>query len=819
MKKWVWLAAAVLFFGAANVNAIGREKTQEVDARTFVLSSIGNSVDYATVGRELNNIEEALKKGNFDNRVITKYVSYLGNSVSRLEEARKQYDNDLKSVNKRIDSLGAMPRDGEEEFPLIAEKRKEYNEELIYQKGKVAEVDLLINRIEEITNMISSARKQALIGSLLSYQDPIIFPNNFLRATGEFVSFGFMILKSPLTWYGDLNEEDRATVHANIVPVILMILAALALGIFLRIMIIRHFGYNRTVNGTPPYFTKVVTAFLVACAYGIIPAVLLGSFCFWTVHNTILNTGFFGAVLSSVLLYSLFVFLANSVTRVVLAPYNSKWRLIKMDGDEARRLTKALYFSFSMFGICAMLQHIATLANSSLELLYFISVISTAVKAICTFWVIKMFFWEDFMVDVPEDADDNTSEDADNRTRRALRVIFVAGLLVVTIIGISLFGYPRLSAFIINRFLFSVLIAVVMLVLRQLLFESLKRLMLLNFWIKRLRVRRELAEKIDFWLDMTINPVFIVLAGLIILTIWGVSTDILLQSLKKLFFGFKIGGVEISLVQIILGIAVFFGTITGFKMLRARFLENILEHLDIDDGIKHSLASGFGFVGFVLAVVLAITIMGGNLSSLALVAGALSVGIGFGLQNIVNNFISGLILLFERPIKVGDWVKIDGEEGKIKQINIRATEIETFNKASVIIPNATLLSSSVTNLTHGNNWMRFNVKVGVAYGSDVEKVKKILLECAASNRKVLKKPEPYVLFQDFGSSSLDFELRGFCSNIWDGWMIPSELRFEINRRFIEDGIEIPFNQVVVHQADDNQEETAQKEEDNSNANE
>ena len=721
-------------------------------------------------------------------------------------------------MNKRLESLGDMPKDGEEELPLIAEKRKEYSEEFIYQKGKIAEVDLLINRTEELIAMISNARKQALIGSLLFYQEPIIYPQNFLRATAEFLSFGFNMLKSPLTWYGNLSDEERSTVHSNIIPVLLMIMAALAFGIFLRIMIMKHLGYNRDVSGMPPYFVKVMAAFFVACAYGIIPAVLLGSFWLWTIHNTILNSGFFGVVLSNVLLYTLIVFLSNAAVRVTFAPYNSKWRLIKMEGDKARRLTKAFYFSFSLFGICAMLQHIATQANSSLELLYFLSVISTVIKSICTFGIVKMFFWDDFMIDVPEDADENTSEDFDNRTRRALRIIFIAGLLMVLIIGISLFGYPRLSSFIINRFLFSLLIAVIMLVLRQVLFEASKRLMLLNFWVKRLRVRREVTEKIDFWLNMTINPVLMILALLIILTMWGVSTDILLQSLKKLFFGFKIGGVEISLVQIILGIAVFFGTITGFKILRARFLENILQHLDIDDGIKHSLASGFGFVGFILAVVLAITIMGGDLSSLALVAGALSVGIGFGLQNIVNNFMSGLILLFERPIKVGDWVKIDGEEGKIKQINIRSTEIETFNKSSVIIPNATLLSNSVTNLTHGNNWMRFSVAVGVAYGSDVDKVKKILLECAASNKKVLKKPEPYVLFQDFGASSLDFELRGYSSNIWDGWLIPSELRFEINRRFNAEGIEIPFNQVVVHQADDGQSEKAEQEEDNNDAN-
>ena len=806
MKKLAYIMIAMLMLATVSARAddVVVEKTsQEVDARTFVVSSVSSMIDYASIGRELANVEDALKTGNVDARVISKYVSYLGTATSQLQEAHKQLDADLKSINKRIESLGEMPKEGEEELPVIAEKRKEYNEELIFQKGKIAEVDILINRAEELTTMISSVRKQALIGNLLYYQEPIIYPSNFLRATAEFVNLGFNILKSPLTWYGDLSSEERGKVKANVIPVLILIAIALSFGIFLRLMIIRHLGYKRhNITGIPPYFTKVIAAMFVACAYGVIPAVMLGGFLVWAVHTKILTVGFFGVVLVSALYYSLYIFLSNAAIRVVFAPYNPKWRLIAMETEKAKRLTKAFYFSFFVIGICAMLQHIASEANSSLELIYYISVMSIAVKSLCTVWVVKMFFWDDVIAEAKEDDDEETVATIDARNRRALRMIFLTGLAAVMVICVSLFGYPRLSSFIVNRFLFSVLVVVILLVLRKAVFELIRRLLLFSFWGNKFRAKKALLEKIDFWLHVTINPIFMTIGLLAVLTLWGVSTDILLQSVKKLFFGFKVGGVKISLFLIILGIVVFFCSLKIFKILRNKLQDNILSHVEIDDGIKHSLLSGFGFIGVVISVVLAILVMGGDLSNLALVAGALSVGIGFGLQNIVNNFMSGIILLFERPFKVGDWVKIDGEEGRIKQINIRSTEIETFSRASVIIPNATLLSNSVTNMTHGNNWTRFNVSVGVAYGSDVEKVKQILLECAAANRKVARKPEPYVLFQDVGESSLNLDLRGYSSNIWDGWSIPSELRYEINRRFNEEGIEIPFNQVVVHQAND-----------------
>ncbi|MBO5284359.1 MAG: mechanosensitive ion channel, partial [Alphaproteobacteria bacterium] len=216
-------------------------------------------------------------------------------------------------------------------------------------------------------------------------------------------------------------------------------------------------------------------------------------------------------------------------------------------------------------------------------------------------------------------------------------------------------------------------------------------------------------------------------------------------------------------------------------------------------GIKHSLVSGVTFTGFIISVILAVAAMGVDLSNLAFIAGALSVGIGFGLQDVIKNFVSGIIILFERPFKVGDWVILGGEEGKIKQINIRSTELETWTRRSVIIPNATLISSSLVNLTHGNNWQRQSILVGVSYDSDADLVTKLLLECVKSSKKVVKVPQPYVVFKDFASSSLDFEVRFYVSDIWSGWSASSDIRYEILRRFREEGINIAYPQVVIHQ--------------------
>jgi small-conductance mechanosensitive channel len=179
------------------------------------------------------------------------------------------------------------------------------------------------------------------------------------------------------------------------------------------------------------------------------------------------------------------------------------------------------------------------------------------------------------------------------------------------------------------------------------------------------------------------------------------------------------------------------------------------------------------------------------------VFGALSIGIGFGLQNIFNNFISGLILLFERPIQVGDYVEVGGLWAEVKKINVRATVVQTFDNASVIIPNAEFISQQVTNWSFKDKRMRRNIEIGVAYGSDIDRVEKTLLEIAQTTPNVLKFPRPDVLFIDHADSALVFRLR-IWANVDDYWTVPSRIRHDIDRRFRELGIEIAFPQRDIH---------------------
>lgn len=795
MRKFLNFAAALYVVSIFSVSADAKAANAHTDAVTEVVELYKiPDLDYNETSKKLKKIEDSLKSGQVSIQDMADDVKFLENTRSGLEASRKQIDQELQFVQKRIDALGEEPKEGDKELEVIAKKRAEFNKEAAFQKGRIAEADILIAKIDELYALILNIRNQELLGNLISKRTPLYYPHVFFGAAKQFVEFFFDIIKSPVKWYQDLDESKREYVKSNIIPVSLIVLFCSWLGVWLRLFIMRKFGYKKDIEH-PRYGMKVFAAVFVAIAYGVIPATIIIGFLLWMMSTKVLTFGFFGLVLSSFLYYSLYVILAQAFSRVTFAPYNEKWRLVNVNNEKAKRMTSALYLSAVLIGISAFLEHIAVEANYNLELDYFITVLSCAVKAFCIILIVKRVLWDE--IESGED-EEESEEEEDEGLSVAFKTTFFVSIFAVGVFLLSVIGYPKLSAFILNRFILSAIVIGLFVVLRKALGEVLHRVLLLRFWVKTFKMRRRMISKINFWMNLVIDPFLIIFVAFVLLSLWGVSTDLLLQSIKKLFFGFTVGGVKISLIAIFLGIVSFFICITLVKALRRRLNTNVLDKMDIDDGIRHSLSSGFSFIGFILAAVIAITMMGGNLTNLALIAGALSFGIGLGLQNIVNNFVSGIIILFERPIKVGDWVVINGEEGLVKQINIRATEIETWKKASVIIPNADLLSNTVKNLTHDDKWGRLEIDVGVSYGTDLDKVKVVLLEIARDNKRVMKKPEPYVIFRDFGDSYLAMELRCYTSDIMSGLGVASDLRFEIYKRFGQEGIEIPFPQKVVH---------------------
>jgi potassium efflux system protein len=228
-----------------------------------------------------------------------------------------------------------------------------------------------------------------------------------------------------------------------------------------------------------------------------------------------------------------------------------------------------------------------------------------------------------------------------------------------------------------------------------------------------------------------------------------------------------------------------------------RFLQLVLRHTGLDQGLQYTIKTLAGYLTTAVGLTIALSQVF-ELSKLGYVVAALSLGIGFGLQEIVSNFISGLILLFERPLKVGDLIEVGGTEGIVRRIQIRSTTVQTRDNVWILVPNKDFITQNVTNLIHDDAKQRIRIRVGVAYGTDTALVRKVLLEVAKDNGKVLKRPIPEVWFEDFGDSALLFDLLCWVADPIDRKRIASHIRFAIDAAFRRHEITIPFPQRDLH---------------------
>jgi len=283
-----------------------------------------------------------------------------------------------------------------------------------------------------------------------------------------------------------------------------------------------------------------------------------------------------------------------------------------------------------------------------------------------------------------------------------------------------------------------------------------------------------------------------------ILYIWDMF-DSYPDALKGLFSpGFDLGGQRITVGLIIAALASLYCSFYASQIAPKILLDEQILGRHMDRGVRGSIDHLVRYLIIFVGLLLTFSLLGYNLTNITIILSALGVGIGFGLQGIVNNFVSGLILLFERPIREGDTIVLGEQWAQVKQIGMRATIIETFDKAEMVVPNADMINNHVTNWTLSNRQVRLSIPVGVDYGSDVSLVAETLLACANDNSSVMKSPTPEVLFLNLGESSLDFKLRAWLPDADDLLTVKSQLYHEILKRFREKGIGIPFPQRDLH---------------------
>ena len=373
-------------------------------------------------------------------------------------------------------------------------------------------------------------------------------------------------------------------------------------------------------------------------------------------------------------------------------------------------------------------------------------------------------------------------------------------VLIALIAGAVLTGYIAFATFLIEQMIWIASLASVFFLLTVIVQEGAEAVLRPDAPFGRglmtmLGLRREAVEQIIVLVRGFARVALFVTAFLAVLAPWGIQSEDMFGSLRAAYFGFKVGDVTVSISSILTAVAVFVIGVILTRTVQNWLASDYLPRTRLDSGLNNSIRTIFGYVGFLFALFLGFAQMGLDFQKLTIVAGALGVGIGFGLQSIVNNFVSGLILLWERGIRVGDWILVGTEEGFVRRINPRATEIETMDRATLIVPNATLVSGVVKNRVHSDRVGRIIIALNVRFESDPDAVREILIGVARAQDLVLKIPAPLVLFQDFADWALKFELICFIDDVEMAGKVKSEMNFDLHRRLKEANILVAYPQL------------------------
>jgi potassium-dependent mechanosensitive channel len=739
-----------------------------------------------------DRVERYLQGTSFPNSSTRTNRAALTKVMDRARKAKTQASKKLSDIQGLLAALGPAPTEGQPgEAVTVGKQREQYNNDLVFYRTRVQQAELALARAAQLDSSLAELATQKLVGQLLSEQPTPFDGETYVAALSDALRMMQAIAVAPFDWWSALPDKQRASGKG--VRLFLVLVFIVLVGWAFRRFLLKRFGKDVTLEA-PSYTRRLFSAIAEGVARGIVPALFFAGILLRSVNEASNLDGLFAEVVFGVCAGMIVFITATAFVRAILSPRLPGWQLVPLYPANAVRISRNVTVLAAVSGIDLFFRLLFddVAANQEFRTLY--SAVFNTLEGVLLISLCRAARWER---PVAEEEKATPSETPyTDRFWQSVRTVIVS--FTVVSMAASWVGYGQLGDYLNENIGGSLIIAALLYLLRGLLRELVGAGMRSPLLRDRLAVSHASRNVAKFWLRVAVDGMFLVIGLVLIAPLWGVPHDELSRWAIAALTGFTVGSFRISVLDTAFALAIFIGLMLVTRMLQRVLSDRVLPQTQLEPGIQHSVAAGFGYVGIVIAAALGITALGVDLSNLAIIAGALSVGIGFGLQNIVNNFVSGLILLIERPIKVGDWVVVAGNEGLVRRISVRATEIQTFQRASVIVPNAEFLSNSLTNWTHKDRNGRIEIPIGVAYGSDVRQVEELLLSIANAHEEVLALPEPFVLFMNFGGSSLDFELRCYTENVTRRLRIASALRFEIDAAFREADIEIPFPQHVVH---------------------
>jgi small-conductance mechanosensitive channel len=781
-----------------------------------VIWSQTNTFNFEQTEREIHKISHTvdtykslLAKKNIDIDSLNTYLLQLYVDRDSVLSKSISIQNSIQNTNSLLTTLDPANKLGIEEPENITNQRKELSAQIGTLTEFLQTANSLLIRIDDLSSQFSKLKTTQFISKLKKRTSTPFSKKVWISAAKDF-KVGVKIITDHLTdfWKRLWISSDR---FLNIIILIISwVLAFLAYkaphtAVWKKIILfLRKETPTTVIQKKMRMLSKPLIHFCLA--------LLTGGLLYWGFIETDLIVPIAKPFIFRIWLGSAILVFIWYTTATAFQPTKSYWMGFSVSEGNTFKVRTIFVLFFLIFVIDRIVSSSFLIVNAGVELLMVQAIISNTIFAVLLFLFFNKNLWQ---INNESTAKKTVIKIVDNKisVNKPLLlleiVLFLGKGFAIILLGFVMLGYIRLADFIFHRIMLFSIFIFLFYSIRVFTFWSLEKLtdtklddqenevsyknivtntivyedynadkkLLINFWVKML---------IDFTLILFAIPVFLYLIGFD----W-LEVD---HSLLIMVSGFTVGAITISLKNIFTGIFIFV-LIIVFTRILTSFLTKKFKQIDqVSSGVNNTIVTMISYLGILMAFLAALPVVGVSFSKLSMIVGALSVGIGFGLKNIVNDFVSGLILLFERPIKIGDRIEVQSGSGYVEKIQARATIIRTYDMATIIVPNSELISLSFLNWFYKGKQGRFNLAVGVEYGADPKLVEQLMLQCAHEHKLVLKIPAPIVVWLSFGDSSLNFELRAFVANYDDSRVVKSDLHFKIFEKFKAAGISMPFPQ-------------------------
>jgi potassium efflux system protein len=766
LRRLVWL---LLLVAAAAVPAFGQTGTPQ---RPFSqLVDLWNS--------QLDRVETRAQQATLLPVEIDSLREQLVDVRTAASAAAQLARNDLTDTRKLLAPLQVKPAtDAVPETDAVKAERERLQAQAAESESRVKQCEVVTARADQLLDRMTKLRSEVVLQTLMKRDPPPLSRDVLSKLGPQLVSVVQMLGSALLAWGGEgldgihFSNQDLWTLSVWS----LVTIGLWWLGHALR----RRFG--RGEASEPGQRDRTIAAVIDGVGVVLVPILavwLIGRILAATSPPPPLNM-LLPELIQNVITFLLVV----GLTATALAPQRPKWRVLPFTDDSAHALMTALRRLMGV-GLTVDFVYMAlTRGGGNREALASMGALVQATTIVLlTLPALATRAWHAARPDGSE-----LPTMIGGTWWSVARLALSA--LVMAAIGCALLGYASLAFHLQSAIYNSAFLVAVALLLHRVVADLVDAAAAPDTPSGRwLRQRLGLAPDTALHGQGIVILLFdVVLVGLLALAIpaaWGVDTDAILDAMGQLLRGVRVGGVTISLGNVGIAIIAFGVCMALARLLRQIVRERVLPTLDAPLPLRQSIDAGLNYAGVIVAVLVGIAALGIDFTNLAIVLGALSVGIGLGLQNIANNIISGVVLLVERPIKAGDWVVVNGHEGFVRRINIRATEIETFQRTSVIMPNSLFLQNPVVNRTYSDTSSRIEIRLTVGLGTDVTLLQSVLLETALAHPRVLRVPAPIVRFLHIAPGGLDFELFVFVGRLEDRVAVCNDLHRDLLKRLIE----------------------------------